>query len=76
MKDSTIVCIQKSEGPNIKSHQRYLGITVGVCLQVLGDRETMGRLLLTQASLAAAEKRVGDCITHVCEALVSPTTTQ
>ena len=33
----------------------------------------MGRLVLTKASLAAAEKRVSDCIAHVCEALVSHT---
>ena len=30
----------------------------------------MGKLLLTKASLAAAEKRVGECINHICEAQV------
>ena len=30
----------------------------------------MGKLLLTKASLAAAEKRVKECINHICEAQV------
>lgn len=38
--------------------------------KVFGDRHTMARALLTQASLAVAEKRVEECIHCICEALV------
>ena len=40
---------------------------------MFGDEETMGRVLLVKASLAASEKRVGECIDNICEAQVSTT---
>ena len=40
---------------------------------MFGDEEAMGRVLLVKATLAASEKRVGECIDNICEAQVSTT---
>ena len=40
---------------------------------MFGDEEAMGRVLLVKATLAASEKRVGECIDNICEAQVSAT---
>ena len=53
------------------AHKREINCWSAVLrTQVFEDGHTVGKFLLTQALLAAREKRVSECIDYICQAQV------